>query len=351
MKSNKRRLLSNKKLHNIYNLKSLKKHRIKQKSAHRPKQFKFKQSGGYKSLEDARRVYKSSDEVYAYFNLSGARYQQYRYWEYFHWLLDFSEAVFGPQTTSNMLQENHALRSKDVVTKFEGEINDSLNHGGNDDKISNEELENKYAIEYRNRTNNNNGYLWSMISNLETKYTEKKYIKRDGKITESNILKPDMKSGHDVEQRLANILTTELFDHNAAKKTKPIWISNEMERFWNDNQNPESGSSLAVTAGTVAGTAGNVAGACTDRVLSGGAEAADLEGELLVAVKLSDLNKESNEITLKCDALIEYLKKYKPAPAPGSNSGSAGKKKGTNNPNNTRVYDDEEVVAGFDGLD
>ena len=40
MKSNKRRLMSNKKLHNIYNLKSLKKHRKKQKSFRKPKQFK-----------------------------------------------------------------------------------------------------------------------------------------------------------------------------------------------------------------------------------------------------------------------------------------------------------------------
>ena len=60
MKSNKRRLLSNKKLHNIYNLKSLKKHRIKQKSAHRPKQFKFKQSGGYKTFRNARNATKKT---------------------------------------------------------------------------------------------------------------------------------------------------------------------------------------------------------------------------------------------------------------------------------------------------
>ena len=89
MKSNKRRLLSNKKLHNMYNLKSLKKHRIKQKSAHRPKQFKFKQSGGYEDIQDAlNHVPEDPKQIYKFSFGKGKGKQQYRYHTYYRWLLN-----------------------------------------------------------------------------------------------------------------------------------------------------------------------------------------------------------------------------------------------------------------------
>ena len=127
MKSNKKKLLSNKKINSIYNLKSLKKHTTKQKSMRRPKEFKFKQVGGdnYKDLDIARKNI-SIDKKRAN---SGS--QQHRYREYTLWLLDLAELVFGTTKASKMVKTsmNHAkttFRDKYYVDRFENTINSTL---------------------------------------------------------------------------------------------------------------------------------------------------------------------------------------------------------------------------------
>ena len=338
MKSNKRRLLSNKKLHNIYNLKSLKKHRIKQKSAHRPKQFKFKQSGGYEDIQDAlNHVPEDANQIYNYFTTNGKRKQQHRYHTYYRWLLNFAKDVFEQKEADDMVSAKDQTRSSNVVTKFENQINRKLLYVYNN--LRNEPDKNKildkYVNTYIDSTKGYTDHLDNMVKKLKDKYlkeTSKAFMSQGsgsifGKET-SNIFNPEKDSPEylyiNKKKRFTDDYDPMKYiekpdEANYKYKTKEKSyeytygevkaLQTKLNAIYNKYKaaNPEYGSSLAVTA------AGKVAGACADRVTA--QKGGTLEGQLLVAVKLSDLNKESNEITLNCESLIEFLQQYKSEPA------------------------------------
>jgi len=338
MKSNKRRLLSNKKLHNIYNLKSLKKHRIKQKSAHRPKQFKFKQSGGYEDIQDAlNHVPEDANQIYNYFTTNGKRKQQHRYHTYYRWLLNFAKDVFEQKEADDMVSAKDQTRSSNVVTKFENQINRKLLYVYNN--LRNEPDKNKildkYVNTYIDSTKGYTDHLDNMVKKLKDKYlkeTSKAFMSQGsgsifGKET-SNIFNPEKDSPEylyiNKKKRFTDDYDPMKYiekpdEANYKYKTKEKSyeytygevkaLQTKLNAIYNKYKaaNPEYGSSLAVTA------AGKVAGACADRVTA--QKGGTLEGQLLFAVKLSDLNKESNEITLNCESLIEFLQQYKSEPA------------------------------------